>query len=205
MPKGKVAKVLQETKPRLLGEGDHFIESTDFEFIGWEDIILNNVVVHGTITILRVTLGKIALAWKDSDPVFISEPGLYEFDSPDFSFVEFKDAEERLIQLGAKKIILVHTGQVGVSYDDGLLKILPNGRHVISSSTHIFHRFLSTQQKSIRLATLNLNERISRQNMRKSKGSKYAEEESLFGFTGQEDSDLTICETKRSCESWLEG
>ena len=110
MPKGKVAKVFQETKPRLLGEGDHFIESTDFEFHGWEDIILNNVIVHGTITILRVTLGKIALAWKDSDPVFISDPGLYEFDSANFSFVEFKDAEERLIQLGAKKIILVHTG-----------------------------------------------------------------------------------------------
>mmetsp|Transcript_13802 Transcript_13802/g.20953 ORF Transcript_13802/g.20953 Transcript_13802/m.20953 type:complete len:852 (-) Transcript_13802:1842-4397(-) len=195
VPKGKVAKVFQETKPRLLGEGDHFIESTDFEFHGWEDIILNNVIVHGTITILRVTLGKIALAWKDSDPVFISDPGLYEFDSANFSFVEFKDAEERLIQLGAKKIILVHTGQVGVSYDDGLLKILPNGRHIISSSTHIFHRFLSTQQKSIRLATLNANERISRKNMKKLQASKYAQEDSFFGSNG-EDSDLTICETK---------
>ena len=32
----------------------------------------------GTITILRVTKGKIALAWKDNDPLFIDKPGMYE-------------------------------------------------------------------------------------------------------------------------------
>jgi len=198
VPKGKVAKVFQETKPRLLGEGDHFIESTDFQYNGMEDITNNNCLVHGTITILRVTLGQIALAWRDSDPVFMDEPGLYEFDSPDFSFVEFKDAEERLIQLGAKKIVLVHTGQVGVTYDEGLLKILENGRHLIFKSTHIFHRFLSTQQKSIRLATFNANERMTRKNIKKTSGSKYAQQDdNHFGtFTDDRDTDLTICETK---------
>jgi regulator of protease activity HflC (stomatin/prohibitin superfamily) len=197
VPKGKVAKVFQETKPRLLGEGDHFIESTDFQYVGMEDIMNNNCIQHGTITIFRVTLGKLALAWQESDPVFIDKPGLYEFDSPDFSFVEFKDAEERLIQLGAKKIVLVHTGQVGVTYDEGTLKILGNGRHRISKSTHIFHRFLSTQQKSIRLATYNANEKMTQKTMKKSIGSNYAQENHYVKASNNHDNaDLTICETK---------
>ena len=57
---------------------------------------------------------------------------IFQFDSPDFSFDSFRDAEERLIQLGAKKIVHVQTGQVGVTYDDGVLKILNNGTHEVS-------------------------------------------------------------------------
>ena len=99
-------------------------------------------IVHGTITILRVTRGEVALAWNNNEPIFIdqvgnstylsafrprlgsrsrahtftsppmSQPGLYEFDSADFRFVEYKAAGERLISLGAKKIIQVYTGEV---------------------------------------------------------------------------------------------
>lgn len=97
-----------------------------------KDATKSHYIIFGTITILRVVRGKIALAWKDNEPLFISQPGLYEFDSPDFSFDSFRDAEERLIQLGAKKIVHVQTGQVGVTYDDGVLKILNNGTHEVS-------------------------------------------------------------------------
>jgi hypothetical protein len=150
--KGKVAKVWHDNLPRLLGEGDHIVESTQFRFEGMESIIANPCIVHGTLAILRVTRGQIALVWKDNEPTFIDIPGLYEFDSPDFTFAEFKDAEEPCIQLGSKKTIIVQTGQVGVTYLEGQLKILPNGRHVIDLATHIFNHFLSTQQKSIREA-----------------------------------------------------
>jgi regulator of protease activity HflC (stomatin/prohibitin superfamily) len=200
--KGNVAKVVQDNKPRLLGEGTHLIESTDFSYGGMVSIVSNLVIVHKTITILRVTLGSVALAWQDSEPVFITEQGLYEFDSPDFEFVEFKDASDRLIHLGAKKIVLVQTGEVGVTYNNGTLKILTNGRHLINSSTHIFHRFLSTQQKSIRLATLNADEKIRRSTQAKARKSHTpwqdtwsADEESKFPTSGP-DSDLTVCETK---------
>jgi hypothetical protein len=57
------------------------------------------VIVHKTITILRVTLGTVTLAWQDSEPVFITKQGLFEYDSLDFEFVEFKDASNRLIHL----------------------------------------------------------------------------------------------------------
>jgi hypothetical protein len=152
--KGFVAKVNHDNTPRLLGEGDHLVESTHFSFEGTEDIIKNSWIRHGTMTILRVTLGQIALCWQNNEPAFIDKPGLYEFDSPDFAFVELKDAEQPFIQLGARKIVLCQTGNVAVTFDNGELKILSDGRHIINSSTHIFHRFLSIQQRSIRLSTL---------------------------------------------------
>jgi len=196
--RGLLAKCIQDSKNRILGEGDHIIESTDFEFVGFEDITKASCVQHGTITILRVTKGKIALAWYNSDPMFISKPGMYEFDSPDFAFDSFRDAEENLIQLGSKKIVQVQTGQVAVTYDDGLLKVLHNGTHEINSSTHIIHRFLSTQEKSIRLATLSAKERMSRKNIKINQSKKSNSTGHQFYIDGDADvdSDLTICETK---------
>ena len=202
--KGYVAKVLHDNKPRLLGEGDHIIESTDFEYKGMENVVSNLCIVHETITILRVNEGQIALVWQDNEPTFYDKPGLFEFDSHDFSFVEFKNAEEQLIQLGSKNIILCHTGQVAVTYDQGELKILPNGRHIIDSTTHVFHRFLSTQQKSIRLSSLPAAEKTARKSQ-VAQASAYSKMGNQFQ-TGQQqrqqqyyqdpNSDLTICETK---------
>jgi len=210
--KGMLAKCIQDTTSRLLGEGEHTIESTDFQVVNFEDITKIHCIQHGTITILRVTKGKVALAWKDNDPVFITEPGLYEFDSADFSFDSFRDAEERLIQLGSRKIVQVQTGQVGVTYDDGVLKVLRNGSHEIHSATHIVHRFLSTQEKSIRLATLSGSEKMARSmSMKRSQDGKLpavAEAESTKELKksrqdisdlvtdDDKDADLTICETK---------
>mmetsp|Transcript_20350 Transcript_20350/g.43606 ORF Transcript_20350/g.43606 Transcript_20350/m.43606 type:complete len:758 (-) Transcript_20350:100-2373(-) len=204
--KGQIAKCIQDTTSRLLGEGEHTIESTDFQVVGFEDIMKSHCIQHGTITILRVTKGKVALAWKDNDPIFITEPGLYEFDSADFSFDSFRDAEERLIQLGAKKIVQVQTGRVGVTYDNGVLKVLRNGTHEIDSATHIVHRFLSIQEKSIRLATLSGNEKLAR-SMKRSQAGKQSDASAQPNksklkqgvsdlIVDDKDADLTICETK---------
>lgn len=197
VPKGFIAKVFQETKPRFFGQGEHIIESTNFQYCGLEDILSSECITHGTLTILNVTLGKVALAWNDNEPFFIDKPGLYEFDSTNVSFIEFKDAEERLIQLGSKKIVLVQTGEVGITYDEGKLKILSDGRHTISKSTHIFERFLSTQQKSLRLATLSATERMTHKSMKKqhAKSSRFGHDHGGV-LVQSDDSDLTVCETK---------
>ena len=122
VPKGSVAKVFQENIPRLFGPGEHVIESTNFHYAGLEDVLKSEYITHGTITIIKVTLGKVALAWNDNEPMFIDKPGLYEFDNTNFLFEGFRNAEERLIQLGSKKIVLVQTGEVGVTYDEGFKK-----------------------------------------------------------------------------------
>jgi hypothetical protein len=93
--------------------------------------------------------------------------------------------------------VLVQTREVGVKYDNGTLKILAKGRHLINSSTHIFHRFLSTQQTTIHLATLNADEEARRSTRAKERKSRMgsADEESKFP-TSSPDSDLTACEAK---------
>lgn len=181
VPKGFVAKCMQDNTPRLLSEGDHLIESTGFSFDGKVDVLSNYCICHNTITILRVTLASIALAWQNNEPKFIDTPGLYEFNSEDFQFVEFRNAEDPLIQLGPKKVIQCNTGQVAVTYDQGELKILKDGRHVIDKATHTFHSFLSVQQKSIRLISKSEENDVSNKKSKKGKIS---------------DNDLTICETK---------
>jgi len=178
--RSQVAKIYQDNNPRLLSEGVHIIESTNFSYQTTIVIEPDNLcITHGTITILQIPRGKIALAWNKNEPYFIDEPGFYEFNSNNFHFVSFVDAEKRKIELGSKKIIQVYTGEVGITYDDGELVVLDNGRHVINSSTHVFERFLSTKQRSVRLITYGARHKIS-----KSK------------TTLHDDSDYLICETR---------
>mmetsp|Transcript_137 Transcript_137/g.357 ORF Transcript_137/g.357 Transcript_137/m.357 type:complete len:821 (+) Transcript_137:115-2577(+) len=183
--KGCVAKANCDNLPRLYGEGLHIVESPNFSFKGTELVSPENLcITHGTITILQVPRGKIALLWNRNEPYLIDKPGLYEFNSNNVHFVEFVDAAERFIELGSKKVIQVYTGEVGITYDKGHLKVLKNGRHVIDSSTHVFERFLSTKQRSIRLITYGADHKIN-----KTTGTKYEHD-------FDDDSDLLVCETK---------
>lgn len=151
--KGAVVKVWQQGCPRLLGEGVHVIQASSFKYCGTEQLSQTECIEHGTITILRIPAGKIALAWNGIHPVFITSPGLHEFDSPDFQFVGFRDSSEPVIQLGSKTILMVQTGQVAVTYEQGKLNLLQHGQHLLEDSNHVFQRFLSTQQQSVRLKT----------------------------------------------------
>merc|ERR1712232_819795 len=126
--KGCIAKANCDNEPRLFGEGLHIIESPNFDFIDTQEISVDNLCIsHGTITILQVPRGKIALIWKHSELCLLDRPGLYEFNSNDVFFKEFVDSSARYIELGAKKVIQVYTGEVGITYDRGHLKILENG------------------------------------------------------------------------------
>lgn len=160
----------------LVKPGLHIIESPNFSYMGMESISMDNLCIsHGTITILQVPRGKIALLWKSNQPYLIETPGLYEFNSNDVFFKEFVDSSARYIEMGARKggygcrfvsvclsatphfstsiiscsfaVIQVYTGEVGITYDRGHLKILENGHHTIDQATHVFERFLSTKQR----------------------------------------------------------
>lgn len=216
VPKGEVAKVFHDNKPRLLGEGVHFVESLNFKYCG-RDKLTAKRIVHGTITIVRVPLGEIGVAWDTNEPHFIDKAGLYSFNSPDFLFVKHVSANDRVISLGSKKVIMVYTGEVGVSFNKGELHILNHGRHVIDAATHLFEGFMSTQQRSIRLVTETHGQRASKKEKKKKKqqgdaggydteaGVEKAEEEkqsdlqlSSASNLGNDDdnSDLMACETK---------
>merc|ERR1719253_92617 len=151
--KGFVAKVFEDQLPYLLGEGLHWRTSASFEFKGLA-ALTEEIIQHGTITRFRVEKGKVALCWHANEPVFLEEPGQYQFDTPFFLYERAVPVTDRVIALGSKKVVTVQSGEVGISYDHGALTILEPGRHVIESSEHLFDAFWSTQQRSMRLAAV---------------------------------------------------
>src|SRR4051812_11295157 len=108
------------------------------------------VIRHGTITRYIVRKGEVGLAWDNNQPVFFEgmlyiighiltiTEGVYVKDSPLFIFERCISASEKQITLGAKKIVTVWDGEVGVSYFKGKLVVLKPDRHIIDSIEHVF-------------------------------------------------------------------
>eukprot|EP01119_Soliformovum_irregulare_P016722 TRINITY_DN4885_c0_g1_i3.p1 TRINITY_DN4885_c0_g1~~TRINITY_DN4885_c0_g1_i3.p1 ORF type:complete len:828 (-),score=288.93 TRINITY_DN4885_c0_g1_i3:82-2565(-) len=148
IPDGQVALVLDNNKPKLLS-GTHYIDSKTFQYHGMQNLD-QQVIKNGPITRFRVRKGELGLAWEDNQPM-IFEEGIYNKNSPQFQFVTAVDASDQQIILGSKKIITVRDGEVGVSYIQGKLNVLPPNRHLIDNPDHIFEGFLSTQQQCLHL------------------------------------------------------
>jgi hypothetical protein len=64
--------------------------------------------------------------------------GVYIKDSPLFKFEKCVPTSEKVITLGAKKIVTCWDGEVGVSYLRGKLVVLKPDRHLIDSTEHTF-------------------------------------------------------------------
>jgi len=150
VPKGYLGLVYESNFPRLLSEGVHIYDSPTLNFVGVKSK-LDPQIIHGTISRFRVQKGEIGLAWLDNEPRLIEDPGTYLVDSSNFNFVSLVIASEKTIMLGAKKILTVNAGEVGVTFKAGTLAVLQPGRHYIEAIDHIFHGFLSTQQLSLKL------------------------------------------------------
>ena len=150
VPKGSYGCVKQNNVPALLPPGVHFFKTDDFVLAKFASLSDESITFE-TITRFFVPKGNIGMAWRDSQPIFFQERGVYLVDSPMFRYVKSVPLETPKIILGSRKIITVKEGMVGVSHHKGQLKILPPGRHVIEDEEHVFDEFLSTQQKSLNL------------------------------------------------------
>jgi len=150
VPKGSLGLVFESSCPVMLEEGVHLYDSPTLKFVGIHSK-QQAQIIHGTISRFRVQKGQVGLAWLDNEPVLIENPGTYEVDSSNFQFGSLEDASKKIIALGAKKIVTVYEGEVGVTYKAGTLAVLRPGRHYIDSADHMVDAFLSTQQLSLRL------------------------------------------------------
>ena len=73
-------------------------------------------------------------------------PGTYLVDNSTFKFVSAKSVNDKVIELGARKIVTVYSGEAGVSYNAGTLTILESGRDIIHKTG-----FFSLQERAMRL------------------------------------------------------
>jgi len=160
VPAGYYAKAFSRNQPVIYGEGPHVIIDPTFKFDPQTGFVNQNepYIQHATINILRVPAGKVAKVWVGTEPFILesrSEP--YVFVDPQFQLVTtegkgkstyFENAIERYIEHGSIKRIIPRTGEVAVTYNNGILQIIhppKDGKPIIiDSPTHTVDGFLST-------------------------------------------------------------
>jgi regulator of protease activity HflC (stomatin/prohibitin superfamily) len=59
---------------------------------------------------------------------------------------------QQVVAHGSLKIVTVKDGQVGISYNNGVLELLQTGRHQITVATHVLAGFVSTGQQTLRIS-----------------------------------------------------
>ncbi|EGC35741.1 prohibitin domain-containing protein [Dictyostelium purpureum] len=160
VPAGYYAKALSKNRPVIYGEGPHVIIDPTFQFDERTGFVNQQepFVSHSTIHILRIPAGKIAKVWVGTQPKILEsrrEP--YIFDDPQFKLVApegavkaslFLNSSDTFIEHGSIKRIIPHTGEVAITYNNGILTIISppkDGKPVfIDSPTHNFEGFIST-------------------------------------------------------------
>ncbi|EFA82573.1 hypothetical protein PPL_04262 [Heterostelium album PN500] len=160
VPAGHYAKAFSKNRPILYGEGPHVIIDPTFEFNEGSGFISSNepVIEHQTINILRIPAGKVAKVWLGTQPVILeSRRDPYVFVDAQFRLVSpdggkktgmFYNSIDTYIEHGSIKRIIPHTGEVAITYNNGILTVIPppkDGKPVIiNSATHNFDGFIST-------------------------------------------------------------
>jgi regulator of protease activity HflC (stomatin/prohibitin superfamily) len=168
VPAGYFAKAVSKGLPVLLGSGTHVVIDPTFKFDEREGFIsqIEPYIQHSTIHILRVPSGQVAKVWIGTEPRLLEsrrEP--FVFIDPQFTLVTretnnknkqasyFHNATDRYIEHGSIKRIIPHTGEVAITYNNGILLIInppTNGKPIIiDSATHNFDGFISTSLQTL--------------------------------------------------------
>lgn len=161
VPAGHYARAFSKNRPVLYGEGPHVIIDPTFQFNEQTGFVSQNepYIQHQTIHILRVPAGKVAKIWIGTMPyLYESRRVPYVIVDAQFKLVVqdlkrgktglFFDAGQSFIQHGSIKRIIPHTGEVAITYNNGILTIIRTPQDgnpvIIDSPTHQFDGFIST-------------------------------------------------------------
>jgi len=189
VPAGYYAKCMSKNQPVLYGEGPHVILDATFRYSLEESGFVSQLepyISHQTIHILRVPSGKLAKVWLGSVPrIFESSPDPYIFNDPQFRLVTrddkaakdkagsiFYPATEQYIEHGSIKRIIPHTGEVAITYNNGILDIRTPTKEglpiIIDSSTHNFDGFISTSLQTHLFPSEETKAQVTKDNARAS-------------------------------------
>lgn len=103
-------------------------------------------------TRLLISPGEVALALHNNEALFLSDPGVVEFNDGTFLFKKFALLTEKRIDLGSKSRVIVFDGELGISRCNGKIKILQPGKYILDSANgEFFEDFVDVKQISIHL------------------------------------------------------
>lgn len=148
--RGEVGLCTADFKGHFLGEGRHIISHPRFKFLGFRSASDEWIQVGSKHRIL-LPAGRLGLAWEGGSALILTPKDdnqpLY-VDSATFRFERSISAIQQVIKHGGVKLVTVRQGFVGISFRDGVLDVLPPGRHSLTSPTHAISGFLPTGQQT---------------------------------------------------------
>jgi regulator of protease activity HflC (stomatin/prohibitin superfamily) len=160
VPAGHYALAFSKNRPVIYGEGPHIIIDPTFQFNEVSGFVNQQepYIHHQTVHILRVPAGRIAKVWIGTLPfIYESRRDPYVIVDAQFKLVSpdgskkvglFYSAGETYIEHGSIKRIIPHTGEVAITYNNGILTVIQTPKDgkpvVIDSPTHHFDGFIST-------------------------------------------------------------
>ena len=151
VPRGKIVPVVVNGDGHFLLEGRHTINQARLKIEAMRTLT-DEYVSAGTRHRIIVPRGKLGLALEQGEPV-IYEPGsMHLVNSPLFQYKMSVDVTQQVINHGSLKIVTVNDGQVGITYNNGVLELFQTGRHTITAETHILAGFVSTGQQTLRIS-----------------------------------------------------
>lgn len=137
----------------ILEPGRHIIDNENFIFHGIQSATKEYVAIRSKHRVM-VPTGRLGLAWDGGDATLLTSERVYYLDNNLFRYVKSVDILDAVIEHGSIKIITVNEGLLGIAFDDGQLRVLPPGRHVIDKATFMFSAFLSTGQETLPISQI---------------------------------------------------
>lgn len=147
IPAGEIGLATDNGVPSVLNPGWHFL-LRPFTSLDVKRPIVDQVIQHGQVCIVRVLQGQIGLAYMDSSPKLLL-PGLHCYNSPVFRFNQIVDLKNPHITHGPVQIFTVASGTVRVCYDSGAVKIFEAGRYGVYNANFQLSTVIPIQQQNL--------------------------------------------------------
>jgi hypothetical protein len=116
-------------------EGRHFIKQNRID-IHRAQKLTDEYICAGTRHRIVVPQGRLGLALESGAPCIYDPNSVHLINSSLFEYRGSVDVTQQLIVHASLKIITVKDGQVGITYNNGVLEMLQTGRHTIEKATH---------------------------------------------------------------------
>ena len=148
---GMVVPVLINGEGHFLLEGRHFIKQARIQ-IQRQQALTDEYICVGTRHRIVVPQGRLGLALEQGAPKIYEPCSVHLVNSDLFEYRGSVDVTQPYVVHASLKIVTVKDGQVGITYNNGVLELLETGRHTIEKATHVLSGFVSTGQQTLRIA-----------------------------------------------------